>query len=81
MPENDRSIQRRHSASHTGLERGSITSVKLIMQRAFGLSIPQTLADVCDPARLALIVYEMQVRIVKQIENEQQITRQSGSGS
>jgi hypothetical protein len=55
--------------------------VKLIMQRAFGLSIPQTLADVCDPARLALIVYEMQVRIVKQIENEQQITRQSGSGS
>ena len=44
------------------------------MQRAFGLSIPQTLEDVCDPARLALIVYDMQVGIVKQIENGAQIT-------
>jgi biuret amidohydrolase len=44
------------------------------MQRAFGLNIPQTLDDVCDPARLALIVYDMQVGIVKQIENGQQIT-------
>jgi biuret amidohydrolase len=45
------------------------------MQRAFGLSIPQTLEDVCDPARLALIVYDMQVGIVKQIGNGAQITR------
>jgi nicotinamidase-related amidase len=44
------------------------------MERAFGLNIPQTLDDVCDPARLALIVYDMQVGIVKQIENGQQIT-------
>jgi hypothetical protein len=44
------------------------------MQRAFGLNIPQTLDDVCDPARLALIVCDMQVGIVKQIENGQQIT-------
>jgi nicotinamidase-related amidase len=44
------------------------------MQRAFGLDIPQTLEDVCDPARLALVVYDMQVGIVKQIENGQQIT-------
>ncbi len=44
------------------------------MQRAFGLSIPQTLDDVCDPARLALVVYDMQVGIVNQIENGQQIT-------
>jgi len=44
------------------------------MQRAFGLDIPQTLDDVCDPARLALVVYDMQVGIVKQIENGQQIT-------
>jgi len=44
------------------------------MQRAFGLSIPQTLEDVCDPARLALVVYDMQVGIVKQIENGPQIT-------
>jgi nicotinamidase-related amidase len=44
------------------------------MQRAFGLSIPQTLEDVCNPARLALIVYDMQVGIVNQIENGHQIT-------
>jgi nicotinamidase-related amidase len=43
------------------------------MQRAFGLSIPQTLDDVCDPARLALVVYDMQAGIVNQIENAQQI--------
>jgi nicotinamidase-related amidase len=47
---------------------------KITMQRAFGLSIPQTLEDVCDPARLALIVYDMQVGIVKQIGNGAQIT-------
>ena len=44
------------------------------MQRAFGLNIPQTLDDICDPTRLALIVYDMQVGIVKQIENGRQIT-------
>ena len=44
------------------------------MQRAFGLDIPQTLEDLCDPTRLALVVYDMQVGIVKQIENGQQIT-------
>jgi nicotinamidase-related amidase len=44
------------------------------MQRAFGLDIPHTLEDICDPTRLALVVYDMQVGIVKQIENGQQIT-------
>jgi biuret amidohydrolase len=44
------------------------------VQRAFGLNIPQTLEDICDPTRLALVVYDMQVGIVKQIENGQQIT-------
>jgi len=44
------------------------------MQQAFGLNIPQTLDDVCDPTRLALVVYDMQVGIVKQIENGPQIT-------
>src|SRR6266550_1390659 len=47
---------------------------ELVMRQAFGLDIPQTLDDVCDPARLALVVYDMQVGIVKQIENGQQIT-------
>ena len=44
------------------------------MQRAFGLNIPQTLEEVCDSRRLALIVYDMQVGIVNQIENGKQIT-------
>jgi nicotinamidase-related amidase len=45
-----------------------------MMQRAFGLTIPQTVEDVCDPARLALIVYDMQVGIVNQIKNGHEIT-------
>lgn len=44
------------------------------MQRAYGLNIRQTLKDVCDPASLALIVYDMQVGIVKQVANGPEIT-------
>ena len=44
------------------------------MQPVFELDIPQTLDDVCDPRRLALVVYDMQVGIVKQIEDGHQIT-------
>jgi biuret amidohydrolase len=44
------------------------------MQRAFGLNIRQTLEDVCHPASLALVVYDMQVGIVSQIENGRQVT-------
>ena len=44
------------------------------MQRAFGLDIPQTLDDVCDPKRLALVVYDMQIGILNQIENGPHIT-------
>ena len=29
------------------------------MQQAFGLNIPQTLEDICDPTRLALVVHDM----------------------
>jgi nicotinamidase-related amidase len=46
-----------------------------MMQHVFGLDIPQTLDEVCDPARLALIVYDMQVGIVNQIENGRQLTQ------
>jgi nicotinamidase-related amidase len=44
------------------------------MQRTFGLNIPQTLEDLCDPARLALVVYDMQAGIVNQIANGPEIT-------
>jgi biuret amidohydrolase len=46
------------------------------MQRAFGLTIRQTLEDVCDPSSLALIVYDMQIGIVRQIANGPEITAQ-----
>jgi nicotinamidase-related amidase len=38
------------------------------MQRAFGFEIPQTLEEVCTPANLALVVYDMQVGILSQIK-------------
>jgi nicotinamidase-related amidase len=46
------------------------------MKRAYGLSIPQTLEEVCDPHRVALVVYDMQVGILRQIKNPEQITTQ-----
>lgn len=36
------------------------------MQHAFGLEIPESLNDLCDPRRLALLVYDMQVGIFDQ---------------
>jgi nicotinamidase-related amidase len=39
------------------------------VQHAFGLEIPETLEDVCRPERLALLVYDMQVGIVRHVED------------
>ena len=39
------------------------------MERAFGLEIPLSLAEVCHPHRTALLVYDMQVGIVSQISD------------
>src|SRR5258706_12599172 len=38
------------------------------MKQAFGIPVQQTLEDVCDPSRLALLVYDMQVGIVSQLK-------------
>ena len=46
------------------------------MKSAFGLSIPQTLEEICEPQRIALLVYDMQVGILSQIKNADQITQQ-----
>src|SRR5436305_7980303 len=46
------------------------------MKNIFGLSIPETLEDVCDPQRVALLVYDMQVGILSQIKNPEQFTLQ-----
>ncbi|KAA8877436.1 cysteine hydrolase [Nocardia colli] len=45
------------------------------MRNAFGLSIPQTVADACDPARMALLIYDMQVGIVGQIPDGERIVK------
>jgi nicotinamidase-related amidase len=45
-----------------------------IVEQAFGLTIPRTLEEVCDPARLALIVYDMQVGIVSQLADGGAVT-------
>lgn len=37
------------------------------MERAFGLDVPLSLADACDPDRLALLVYDMQGAIVPHV--------------
>jgi nicotinamidase-related amidase len=44
------------------------------MQRAFGLEIPETLEEACAPSRTALIVYDMQVGVVRQIPTADVIT-------
>ena len=44
------------------------------MAHPFDLDIPRTLAEACDPRRLALIVYDMQVGILRQIKNGTDIT-------
>jgi biuret amidohydrolase len=45
------------------------------MERVEGLEIPQTLADACHPQRLALLVYDMQIGILRQIEDGEAVTR------
>jgi nicotinamidase-related amidase len=37
------------------------------MQRSYGLEIPETLEEVCRPQRLAVLVYDMQVGIVRHL--------------
>ena len=46
------------------------------MKSAFGVKIPQTLEEICDPRRIALLVYDMQVGILSQIKNGEGITQQ-----
>ena len=40
------------------------------MINAYGLTIPQTLEETCDPKRVALLVYDMQIGILSQIKDQ-----------
>jgi nicotinamidase-related amidase len=44
------------------------------VKQAFGLSIPETVEEICTPSRCALIVYDMQRGIVPQIADGDAIT-------
>ena len=44
------------------------------MEHAFGLDIPRTLDEVCDPRRLALLVYDMQIGVASQLPDGAEIT-------
>lgn len=43
------------------------------MDRFNGLEIPESLAEALDPAQLALIVYDMQVGVLRQIAEERRV--------
>ena len=45
------------------------------MERVNGVDVPQSLEDACDPRRLALLVYDMQVGILGQIADGAAVTR------
>ena len=43
------------------------------METAYGLEIPQSLAETCHPRRTALLVYDMQVGIIRQLQNGSEV--------
>ena len=48
------------------------------MKHAFGLSIPQTIEDALDLESTALIVYDMQVGIIRQMKNGDEVLAKVG---
>src|SRR4029077_12001555 len=46
------------------------------MKEVYRLSIPETPEEVCNPQRVALLVYDMQVGILRQIANTHDVTCQ-----
>jgi nicotinamidase-related amidase len=40
------------------------------MRRRLGLAVPETLEDACDPATMAVIVYDMQAGVLRQLPDE-----------
>jgi biuret amidohydrolase len=49
------------------------------MKRAFGLDVPETLSEALDPDRTALLVYDMQVGIMRQLPHAGEITAKVGA--
>ena len=49
------------------------------MDHLNGLAVPNSLADACRPERLALLVYDMQVGILKQISDSETVIENVGA--
>lgn len=58
----------------TGVEQSALPS--RTMEELHGVSIPRTLEEACDPRRLALVVYDMQVGILRQIADGERVVGQ-----
>jgi nicotinamidase-related amidase len=43
------------------------------VEDAFGLEIPETLEEACDPSRAALLVYDMQVGVLNQVAEREAV--------
>src|SRR5262249_58987040 len=48
------------------------------MERAYGLEIPESLEEACHPQRTALVVYDMQVGILRQLRDGAAVTAKVG---
>ncbi|HEY0786510.1 MAG TPA: cysteine hydrolase [Acidobacteriaceae bacterium] len=48
------------------------------MKQAWGVSVPETLEEVCSASRCALILYDMQVGIVSQLRDGERIAERCG---
>ena len=49
------------------------------METAYGLSIPRSVQEACDPQRMALLVYDMQIGVLNQISDGAEIVKRVAS--
>ena len=48
------------------------------MKRIHGLEIRTTLQEICNPAHMALVIYDMQVGIVSQVKDAERVVAKVG---
>jgi nicotinamidase-related amidase len=48
------------------------------VERAYGLEIPESLEEACQPQRTALVIYDMQVGILRQLRDAASVTAKVG---
>jgi len=48
------------------------------MRYGYGLSVPEVLEDACDPARMAVLIYDMQAGVIEQLPGGDKIVARVG---